>query len=252
MARADDDRGRVSARRDGATPSKRMGKGAATGQKSEWFVRRINIIMLLGSVNAVIAVVLGVVLYWWFSSHIISKVTPQIWIPTRFEVNDAAVRLIQSGRASELYAFYADDSQDPIRAFLYGSSAITKHVPLNMAEAIGWWEGGHQTGVGPVNQNGSVDVLPMGLNNRVYKEYTQTELRQLEFNIPQGVQHLLEAFGSLYGVVNDDSRWEAALAQYNKGNVVNLNVNQIRYVAQVLKHEWDLDRRFAARFPEMF
>ena len=170
--------------------------------------------------------------------------------PTRDQVNLAAVRLILAGRASELYDFYAFEVGDPMKAALYVQSAMegdgTHPAPIDLVMAIGWWEGGHQVDKtdGP-NMNGSFDVRPMGLNSMTYHQYTIAELERIEVNIPFGVSHLVGE-RQKWGV-----SWEAALASYNKGSPSGLDQRQIDYVVNVLRHEWEIDRRFAARFPEM-
>jgi hypothetical protein len=173
--------------------------------------------------------------------------------PTRSEVNIAVARLIAAGRAGDVYAFYAMEVGDPLKASFYVLSALASDVPVDLRISQGWWEGGHQVGVlvGP-NQNGSYDASPSGLNSITYQAVSLSELTSMEFNIPQGAAHLRDSYRSLGGVVNDDARWETALAVYNKGSPRGLDQNQVRYVAKILRHEWELDRRFAARFPEAF
>jgi len=182
------------------------------------------------------------------------RATVQIVIgaaPTRDQVNAAAARLLLAGRGSELYDFYAYEVGDPLKAALYVQSAMegdgTHPAPIDLVMAIGWWEGGHQIDKtdGP-NLNGSFDVRPMGLNSMTYHQYTISELERIEVNIPFGVSHLVTEKRK-WGV-----SWEAALASYNKGSPSGLDQRQIDYVVNVLRHEWELDRRFAARFPEMF
>ena len=172
--------------------------------------------------------------------------TAAVQTPTRDEINAAVGRLVQAGRAQELYAFYAQDVGDPIKAMLYTSAAITNHAPVNLVISVGWFEGGHLVGLVTGNTNGSVDVSPMGLNSISYRQYSVAELSRLEFNIPQGVVHL----------VSERQRWavswETAMASYNHGRPDGLDARQIDYVTAVLRHEWELDRRFAARFPDLF
>jgi hypothetical protein len=167
--------------------------------------------------------------------------------PTRDQVNAAVVRLILAGRAGEVYSFYAYEVGDPLKASLYVQAALegTIPAPVDLVMAIGWWEGGHQVGgIDGPNLNGSYDVRPMGLNSKTYRQYSIAELQRVEINIPFGVTHL----------VNEKLKWkvswEAAMASYNKGAPKGLDQNQVDYVAAVLRHEWELDRRFAARFPD--
>ena len=112
--------------------------------------------------------------------------TAAVQTPTRDEINAAVGRLVQAGRAQELYAFYAQDVGDPIKAMLYTSAAITNHAPVNLVISVGWFEGGHLVGLVTGNTNGSVDVSPMGLNSISYRKYSVAQLSRLEFNIPQG------------------------------------------------------------------
>lgn len=209
----------------------------------------MNKLLLLISILIVAVVTSGVVIY--------SKVDrPAISInatasPTRDQVNEAVVRLLLAGRASEVYNFYAYEVGDPLKASLYVQAALegdgVHPAPVDLSIAVGWWEGGHLTGMidGP-NANGSYDVRPMGLNTVTYKRYSLSDLERVEVNIPLGVAHLVEA-KQRFGV-----SWESALAAYNKGSTKGLDQAQVDYVVRVLRHEWELDRRFAARFPEMF
>jgi len=171
--------------------------------------------------------------------------TAAVQTPTRDGINAAVAGLIQAGRSQELYAFYAKDVGDPIKAMLYTSAALMNHAPVNLVIAVGWFEGGHVVGMvdGP-NQNGSYDVRPMALNTYTYKQYSIAELARIEFNIPQGVAHLVGE-RIKWGV-----SWEAALSSYNKGRPTDLDFRQIDYVTAILRHEWELDRKFAARFAD--
>lgn len=171
--------------------------------------------------------------------------TAAVQTPSRDAINNAAARLIQAGRAQELYSFYAQDVGDPIRAMLYTSAAITNHAPINFVIAVGWYEGGHIVGrVDGPNENGSYDVRPMALNTMTYKNYSLSELQAIEFNIPRGVVHLVGER------IRWNVSWEAAMASYNRGRPTDLDYRQIDYVTAILRHEWELDRRFAARFPD--
>lgn len=165
--------------------------------------------------------------------------------PTRAQINAAVARLISAGRSAELYSFYAQEVGDPTRAMLYTASALITGAPVDLVIAKDWWEGGHQVGTltGP-NLNGSYDVNPAGLNTYTYKAYTLAELKQVQLNISQGVEGLAEQ-RARWGV-----SWEAALGAYNHGSPSGLDQRQIDYVTAVLRHEWELDRRFAARFPD--
>jgi hypothetical protein len=169
--------------------------------------------------------------------------------PTRDQINAAVVKLILAGRSGELYSFYAYEVGDPLKAALYVQSALdgTIPAPVNLVIAVGWWEGGHQAGgVDGPNLNGSYDVRPMGLNSKTYKQYSMADLQRVELNIPLGVAHLVGERQKW------NVSWESAMASYNKGSPSGLDQRQIDYVAAVLRHEWELDRKFAARFPEMF
>jgi hypothetical protein len=178
-------------------------------------------------------------------SHHNPDPTVMVQTPTRDEINNAVARLIQAGRSQEVYSFYAQDVGDPIRAMLYVSAALTNHAPIHLVMSVGWYEGGHIVGkVDGPNENGSFDVRPMGLNSITYKQYSLTELAKIEFNIPQGVIHLV-AERVKWGVT-----WESAMAVYNKGRPDGLDSRQIDYVTFVLRHEWQLDRRFAVRFAD--
>lgn len=171
--------------------------------------------------------------------------TQSVQTPTRNVINNAVARLIQAGRAQELYSFYAQDVGDPIKAMLYTSAALTNHAPVHLVIAVGWFEGGHVVGrVDGPNENGSFDVRPMGLNSITYKQYTIAELAKIEFNIPQGVVHLVSE-RIKWGV-----SWESAMASYNHGRPTDLDFRQIDYVTAILRHEWELDRRFAVRFAD--
>jgi len=171
--------------------------------------------------------------------------TNAITTPTRKKINSAVARLIVEGRSSEVYAFYAQEVGDPLKASLYVESAFEAHVPIDMIMACGWYEGGHQIAMvdGP-NVNGSFDVRPMGLNTYTYKMYSLGELEQMEFNIPMGAQHMADAQKKF------QSTWETAMAIYNHGSPTGLDQRQIDYVVAVIRHEWELDRRFAVRFPD--
>jgi hypothetical protein len=169
----------------------------------------------------------------------------EITTPTRDEVTKAVARLIQAGRAQELYAFYAQDVGDPVKAMLYVSSALMNAAPVHLVMSVGWFEGGHIVGkVDGPNEDGSYDVRPMGLNTFTYHKYSVAELKQVEFNIPTGVVHLVGQR------VKWSCTWESAMAAYNHGRPDGLDSRQIDYVTAVLRHEWELDRRFAARFPD--
>ena len=167
--------------------------------------------------------------------------------PTRDQVNAAVVRLILAGRAGEVYSFYAYEVGDPLKAALYVQASLegTIPAPVDLVISIGWYEGGHQLDIidGP-NQNGSYDVRPMGLNSFTYKRYSMAELQRVELNIPFGVAHLIGERQKW------NVSWAAALASYNKGSIKGLDERQIDYVAAILRHEYELDRRFAARFPD--
>jgi hypothetical protein len=167
--------------------------------------------------------------------------------PTRDQVNAAVVRLILAGRAGEVYSFYAYEVGDPLKASLYVQASLegTIPAPVDLVMSVGWYEGGHQVGrVDGPNENGSFDVRPMGLNTITYKKYSVSELQRIEVNIPFGVSHLVGE-RQKWGV-----SWDAAMASYNKGTPSGLDQRQIDYVAAILRHEWELDRRFAARFPD--
>ena len=171
--------------------------------------------------------------------------TAQVQTPSRDAINNAVARLIQAGRAQEVYSFYAQDVGDPIRAMLYVSAAITNHAPVDLVVSVGWFEGGHIVGrVDGPNVDGSYDVRPMGLNSITYRNYTMAELQKIEFNIPQGVKHLVGER------IKWEVSWESAMTAYNHGRPDGLDSRQIDYVTLVLRHEWELDRRFAARFAD--
>ena len=158
--------------------------------------------------------------------------TNAITTPTREKINSAVARLIVEGRSSEVYAFYAQEVGDPLKASLYVESAFEDHVPIDMIMACGWYEGGHQIGkVDGPNVNGSFDVRPMGLNTYTYKMYSLGELEQMEFNIPMGAQHMADAQKKY------QSTWETAMAIYNHGSPTGLDQRQIEYVAAVIRHE---------------
>jgi hypothetical protein len=212
-------------------------------------VKEQNVLMILLAVLIVFVVTGSVAIYSKVEQRPISILVTQT--PTRDEVNEAAARLILAGRASELYDFYAYEVGDPMKAALYVQAAMegdgVHPAPMDLVMAIGWWEGGHSLNrVDGPNANGSFDVRPMGLNTITYKKYSLADLQRVEVNIPFGVSHL----------VGDKERWriswEAALASYNKGSPKGLDQSQIDYVVAILRHEWEIDRRFAARFPEMF
>ena len=164
--------------------------------------------------------------------------------PTREQIQVAVIRLLQAGRASELYAFYAQEVGDPVRAELYIAMAVVKHEPVDLVISLGWWEGGHMVGKtdGP-NTDGSVDYRPMGVNSFTYRNYTPEELQQVETNINLATNHL-------YDDRIQTPSWEAALARYNSGRADVFSPLSIEYVYEITKHEWDLDRRFAARFAD--
>lgn len=171
--------------------------------------------------------------------------------PTRQEINIAVVKLLLAGRGSELYAFYAYEVGDPLKASLYTQSALegdgVNPAPVNLIISIGWWEGGHVVDrIDGPNPNGTYDVRPMGLNTKSYRMYSVSDLKRMEVNIPKGVAHLVNERES-WGI-----SWEAALASYNKGSPKGLDADQIDYVSAILRHEWELDRKFAARFPDAF
>ncbi len=212
-------------------------------------VTKVDALLLLVSSCVVMLLVVAAFVYRGFEATA-QRTAAATWrTPTRDEINTAVVRLLLSGRASEVYDFYAYEVGDPLKAALYIQASIEGSVPapIDLIMAIGWWEGGHVVGKidGP-NANNSYDVRPMGLNTYTYRRYSIAELSRVEVNIPFGVAHLLE----------DKARWrlswEAATAAYNKGSPQGLDQNQVDYVATILRHEWELDRRFAARFPEMF
>jgi hypothetical protein len=208
-------------------------------------------LLLMQSIILVVAVTFGVIV---FSTRVCwrpAAIDPPP--PTRFEINDAVAKLITVGRGGEVFAFYAMEVGDPLKASLYVMGALQAGVPVDEYISQGWWEGGHQVGTlaGP-NPNGSYDALPAGLNTFAYRQYTAAELREMQFNIPEGAAHLRRDFQALRDKVNDDTRWDVALVRYNKGSVESVGTDQIRYVARILRHEWELDRRFAMRFPEAF
>jgi hypothetical protein len=208
-----------------------------------------NILMILLAVLIVFVVVGTAAIYSKVEQRPISILVTQT--PTRDEVNEAAARLILAGRASELYDFYAYEVGDPMKAALYVQAAMegdgVHPAPIDLVMAIGWYEGGHALNrVDGPNMNGSFDVRPLGLNTYTYKQYSIAQLERVEVNIPFGVKHL----------VNEKERWniswESALGSYNKGAPTGLDYRQIDYVVAILRHEFEIDRRFAARFPEMF
>ena len=169
-----------------------------------------------------------------------------IQTPTREQIQRAIVRLVQAGRASELYAFYTQDDpgMDPVRAELYVNMALAKHLPVNLVVSVGWWEGGHMVGIadGP-NPNGTMDFRPIGLNSAVYKYRTPAELAQVENNINWGTDHMVDDRERMHS-------WEGMLALYNHGSTAGFDERHILYVAVILRHEWELDRRFAVRFAD--
>jgi Transglycosylase SLT domain len=165
--------------------------------------------------------------------------------PSREQVNGAVARLILAGRSTELYSFYAQEVGDPTRSMLYVAAALIRGAPVDLIVSVGWWEGGHQINkIGPRNENGSVDVYPMSLNSFTYKAYSIDELKRVEFNISEGVYHLCNNREKF------NCSWESAMAAYNHGTVVGLDQRQVDYVAAVLRHEIELDRKFAVRFAD--
>jgi hypothetical protein len=205
----------------------------------------IRTILLLQAIVIVFVLTSSAYLYSLIESRPTSETSNAVPTPSREQVNGAVAKLMMAGRSSELYAFYAQEVGDPTRAMLYVSAALIRGAPVDLVVAVGWWEGGHQIGkVSQPNQNGSVDVYPMSLNSFTYKAYSIERLKQLEFNISQGVYHLCsdrERF---------NCSWESAMAAYNHGTVIGLDQRQIDYVAAVLRHEIELDRKFAARFAD--
>lgn len=205
-------------------------------------MKPFHVINLLQS-SILVGVLLIAAFLYSASLHHNPDPTAQVQTPTRDAINNAVARLIQAGRAQELYSFYAMDVGDPIRAMLYTTAAITNHAPVNLVIAVGWFEGGHRVGLvdGP-NVNGSYDVRPMGLNSITYRNYSMAELQKIEFNIPTGVVHLVAER------IKWSVSWESAMASYNHGRPDGLDSRQIDYVTAVLRHEFELDRRFAIRF----
>jgi hypothetical protein len=129
---------------------------------------------------------------------------------------------------------------------LYVSAALIRGAPINLIISVGWYEGGHQIGrVGAPNENGSVDVYPMALNSYTYKAYSLEELKRVEFNISEGVYHMVND-KEKYGI-----SWNASLASYNHGSPKGLDERQVDYVAAVIRHEIELDRKFAVRFADV-
>ena len=94
------------------------------------------------------------------------------------------------------------------------------------------------------NKDGSFDVRPMALNTITYRIYTLTELATGRVQHPArrgpsggGAREVGCVPGDGYGV-------------HNHGRPDGLDQRQIDYVTAVLRHEWELDRRFAARFAD--
>jgi hypothetical protein len=212
------------------------------GRENE--MKWLKTILLLQAFAVVALITVGALVYSAFTSrpNLPANVIPT---PTAEQINGAVARLIASGRASDLYSFYAMEVGDPIKASLYIYAALTNGVPVDKIMSVGWYEGGYKINIvdGP-NENGSYDVRPQGLNTMTYKMYTVAELKMLEHNIPLSGQHLADS--------NDkwNVSWEGALTVYNHGTPTNLDQRQIDYVSAVLRHEWELDRRFVARFPD--
>jgi len=212
---------------------------------------KLDLLYILMAGCFVMSIVLATFVYRGFEA-MSQRTAAATWrTPTRMEINAAVAKLILAGQASRVYDFYAIEVGDPVRAALYIQAAQegdgVHPVPIDFAMSLGWYEGGHQIERmdGP-NQNGSFDVRPMGLNTYTYKTYSVADLQRIEVNIPFGVQHLMDAKDRW------DLSFEAAAAAYNKGAPTGLDQRQIDYVVALLRHEWELDRRFAAAFPEMF
>lgn len=213
-------------------------------------IRKVDVLLLLASACLVLILVTAAFVYRGFEG-IVQRTAASAWrTPERMQINEAVARLILAGRASEVYAFYAFEVGDPVRSALYVQAAIEGDgkvpAPIDFVMSVGWWEGGHQLEkVDGPNENGSYDVRPMGLNSYTYKRYSISDLQRVEVNIPFGVVHLVGDFQKW-------GSWENALVAYNTGGMKNVGADQVTYVVRVLRHEWELDRRFAARFPEMF
>jgi hypothetical protein len=207
-------------------------------------MRWIKTILLLQAVCVAVLLTVGALVFGAYTGrpNLPANAVPT---PTAEQINGAVARLIASGRASEVFAFYAMEVGDPIKASLYVYAALTNGVPIDKLMSVGWYEGGYQTNLvdGP-NVNGSYDVRPQGLNTLTYKMYTVAELKMLEYNIPLSAQHLAEKKAEW------NVSWAGAMTVYNHGSPTNLDQRQVEYVAKTLRHEWELDRRFAARFPD--
>jgi len=214
----------------------------------EVLMRTVRSIQILCSI-IIILLVVGLAFVYVNLEKLTPNIVGAIMTPTREQVNLAVIKLILAGRAGEVYSFYAYEVGDPLKASLYIEAALegTIRAPVDLVMAIGWWEGGHQVGgVDGPNQNGSYDARPMGLNSYTYKKYSMADLQRVEINIPFGVTHLVSE-KQKWGV-----SWESALSSYNKGSPSGLDYRQIDYVASILRHEWEIDRKFAARFPDTF
>jgi hypothetical protein len=202
------------------------------------------ILTLLLSVILAVVVCIGVMVYADLNSRpVVEKY--EMPTPTRTQINATVARLIGSGRSEELYAFYASEVGDPTRAWLYTASALVQGAPVNLVISQAWWEGGRVGKIDGPNRNGSFDFEPMGLNSETYSQFTAAELRRLEVNIPTGIAHLM----------GEKEKWgvslEAALASYNHGSPSGLDYHQIDYVTAIIRHEVELDRRFACRFDDV-
>lgn len=202
---------------------------------------------LLLLLSATLALVMALSAFAYYQSTIRAPDNQfAIRTPKREEIQGAIVRLVQAGRAAELYSFYAEDGMDPIRAQFYVTMALAKHLPVSLVISVGWWEGGHMVGMadGP-NVDGSYDARPGGVNSYTFKMYTLAQLEQVELNITLETQHLADSRSRM-------NTYEGALALYNHGSATNFDERHITYVASILRHEWELDRRFAARFADAF
>ena len=160
---------------------------------------------------------------------------------SRLEVNGIVQKLINTGRAEEVYEFYDEYTDSREITHLLISAALLYELPVNLVFGLVEWESGFDPEAVHTNGNGTNDIGLWMLHERTFPELTREQMMDPTTSTRNGAPYLRSEFDR-YGW------WEAAVIAYNGGDIVDVKESTIIHQGKVLTNERELDRAFVERF----
>lgn len=163
-------------------------------------------------------------------------------VASRATTAEAVRAAADVGALDELTAVVEQFTHDRSTASAFVAAAIADGVPLGIAIAIGSRESGfYSRAVGGPNGDGSYDRGVMQLNSKAYWYLSEAEAFDSVVNVGLGCKHLHDGYVR-WGT------WEAAVVAYNHGDDDRPPRSTVRYLADVLAVEREVDRAVAVAY----